>query len=648
MPNPRVAAIVTGSDTVSTAIDAVASLARTLPDYCEIVVVYSCAPECVTKRVHAAAAGRPVTVLADPEWHTQNVGRNRAYEAFPGFDYYLLLDMDSRLEPGGFEQCLKTHEETGADLVGGVILYAPSVDFGREGERLVHYAGGRCWFRPDADGRPGMEQVHEWVNVRYEDMIEKAGAKPWDSEQLEYHGMCLTARAAKALFPTDTNFLAMENCDLAQKAKALGLKSVVDPLFVITYVNAAQHLCDIEPYRRHWGSQAVDDSVLYFARKYGLAEDGEFVAWQTGWNRAHYEDIGAVPRREFPAPPLTDLFDHPFAQTWPQLLHQLQTQGWTVQEIEPVKRCHDVGLRLANGRYRACGKPFLTHLIGVASVLAAYGAPPVMVRAGLVHAAYGELGLRLDDDDTADMVAAFTQAVGRNVDRLLQAFSGDQLEDHPLPESDEDWAFYPVSAARSLIMLVANEIDEFLDGADALMVKRRNTPVLRAHAKAVLPRIGFDALLQAFEAALRLNAVIEPPPEPLLDNRQQSYRLLDGSAADSVALPDGKWVEVSEFLRASGRAADVTVAPDEFRFLCGSVRHAILAPDPWNGMAKKAILVLHKGRLHEHPSGALPKVAETIPIFANEVFAVYSRVGDAISRDRLRHIAGVTQAAGVS
>src|SRR5262249_6980054 len=159
----------------------------------------------------------------------------------------------------------------------GVVIYGASIDFGRKGEKIIHFAGGNCFFRPDADGRPGFERVHHWVPMHLEQLHENAGIEPWDTELIEYHGVCLTRRAIEALTPLDTNLLAMENADLSLAASKHKLKMVLDPLFEITYVRSHEHLCDALPYQKHWGGEAVQESVRYFARKYDLPLDGEFV-----------------------------------------------------------------------------------------------------------------------------------------------------------------------------------------------------------------------------------------------------------------------------------------------------------------------------------------------------------------------------------
>ncbi len=605
-------------------------------------MAYSCAPPCISERVRAAAGNRPVSILECDTWQSQNERRNQALAAAPGYDFYFFIDLDSRIEAGSLERCIETHRKTGADLVGAVILYGASIDFGREGRRIIHFAGGESRFRPDADGRPGMQEFHAWVGETYERMREEVGDEPWECEQLELHGMCLTRRAVEALAPFDPDLMQFEPSDIALQARAKGLKRVMDPLFVLSYEGAAEFLCDIGPYRQQHVSDTAQDSVRYFARKYGLPDDGEVVAHQTRWNHQHFEDIGAVTRRAFPAPPLTDLCDHPFAQTWPQLVQQLRRQNWTVQEIERVKRCHEVGRHLANGLYRACGKPFVAHLIGTASILAAYGAPPILVESAVVHAPYDPVIAR---DRGSSAANAFIQRVGANVDRVLRKFVLRDFRELPPPETDEQLAFYRVDDACVLIMRVANEIEEYLDGSNAMTVRRDPADDLLAHARKVLPALGFAGLLEAFERAILLNeALVGSLPDSLADHRKQSYRLREASDPDSLALPDEKWVEVASYLRAAARQDDVIAAPDEFRYLCNAIRREMLPADPWAGGGAKAVVVVHKGRLAGHPNSALVKLMSATPIYANEVFVVFSRFGRSIEAAAQVHIGPIQHA----
>src|SRR5262249_47294175 len=77
-----------------------------------------------------------------------------------------------------------------------------------------------------------------------------------------------------------------------------------------------------------------------------------------------------------------------FAQTIIQLHNQLVRDGYTVDDLRQVRRAYDLAATLFGGMLRASGKTFLAHCVGTASTLARFGAPGVVVVAGLLHAAY--------------------------------------------------------------------------------------------------------------------------------------------------------------------------------------------------------------------------------------------------------------------
>ncbi|NJO33776.1 MAG: hypothetical protein HC869_12150 [Rhodospirillales bacterium] len=106
MTQLRAVAVVTGSDTVSNAVGSIENLRGALPSWCDIVMAYSAPPPCLGARVRAAAGNRPFVLHESAVWMSQNRSRNRALEGLPPYDYYLFLDLDSRIEIGGLESAV--------------------------------------------------------------------------------------------------------------------------------------------------------------------------------------------------------------------------------------------------------------------------------------------------------------------------------------------------------------------------------------------------------------------------------------------------------------------------------------------------------------------------------------------------------------
>ena len=86
-----------------------------------------------------------------------------------------------------------------------------------------------------------------------------------------------------------------------------------------------------------------------------------------------------------------------FAQTHLQLYRQLQDAAYKEEDLLLIDRSYRYAMRIFSGQFRPNNKPFLMHLVGVASILASIRQPSYVVAAGLLHSAYA-LGLGLQGD----------------------------------------------------------------------------------------------------------------------------------------------------------------------------------------------------------------------------------------------------------
>ena len=77
------------------------------------------------------------------------------------------------------------------------------------------------------------------------------------------------------------------------------------------------------------------------------------------------------------------------AQTNIQLYNQLRERGLTLDELALVHRAYEFSASIYSGYYQADGKPFASHCVGVASILAHLDRSAAIVAAGLVHNVYG-------------------------------------------------------------------------------------------------------------------------------------------------------------------------------------------------------------------------------------------------------------------
>jgi hypothetical protein len=358
-------------------------------------------------------------------------------------------------------------------------------------------------------------------------------------------------------------------------------------------------------------------------------------------------------------------------QTNGALLRQLSAARYSSAELRSAAEAYVLASELFCGMYRGSGKPFVCHLVGTASVIGQIGSRIDVVLAALLHAAF-DAGVFPDGRSglSPGHVKLLATRVGPEAANLVIDYHSFKWT-HEVIASIAN-SSQPDDRLNTLLLLrLANEIDELTDAGHALspkhagLITERCVNLVRiAHA---IGRVDMAATIEhllaenqtakrwardlrhgmPFDCCYRLHRLI-----PYLRARQSNNVMLirDEIRAkpDVFALPDQKWIEVAHFLREAGRQGDVEVAPQEFRYLCDDIRGELLPEDPFKALKPDAIVLLHKGRLAHQPKAALAALLRATPIFANEVFAVFSRTGTGIPVQAQVHIEPVSAVANCS
>lgn len=207
------------------------------------------------------------------------------------------------------------------------------------------------------------------------------------------------------------------------------------------------------------------------------------------------------------------------AQTAPRLWIQLARSGLSEVEITMLHRVYQQSLVLFTGRTRACGKPFIDHLVGTASVVATASKDVDVIGAALLHAAY-----------THNVFDDLGRGATRRRRAALRRLVGAPIEAHVHRYTVEPWDIHRLRALlaaasdpalRALVLLrVGNEVDEQLDGAMSLD-PRRDGPMhdpagVDAHA-ALARHYGFGriaTLLETVTVEARALSGIAPALRP--------------------------------------------------------------------------------------------------------------------------------------
>jgi len=112
------------------------------------------------------------------------------------------------------------------------------------------------------------------------------------------------------------------------------------------------------------------------------------------------------------------------AQTNLQLYAQLLGAGVGIDQVACVRDGYALAARLFAGQLRPEGRPFLCHVVGVASILAMSGAPSDTVVAGLLHSAYshGDFGLG-QGQRSSKAREEVARVVGAQVEEVVASYS---------------------------------------------------------------------------------------------------------------------------------------------------------------------------------------------------------------------------------
>jgi len=199
------------------------------------------------------------------------------------------------------------------------------------------------------------------------------------------------------------------------------------------------------------------------------------------------------------------------AQTIIQLLEQLADRP--VEERQAVRRGYDLATALFAGRYRACGRPFVAHLVGTASALARHGAPIDVVLAGLLHAAYAQ-GVFPNWKRRRDLVR---ESIGPKAEALVHEY--ERFDWKRVPEQIGE-------ADREVVWLrIANEVDECGDRSLRYVGEHKRAQVEQGIPQFVAAARHYDmpALADELEAVYAENEG-DPIPE-LVSSHQRSFIL---------------------------------------------------------------------------------------------------------------------------
>jgi hypothetical protein len=152
-------------------------------------------------------------------------------------------------------------------------------------------------------------------------------------------------------------------------------------------------------------------------------------------------------------------------QTFTGLMELACRKGYDAQDLERMEASYWHALWLCNGGYRPCGRPFINHLVGTASVLVHYGFEVRLIQAALMHAAYTHAP-HFDGGPrkTVEAVAGKLGGLGSNLERAVRAYTVRSPRWQLLSELPNWQDVATMPDIDTAILAMANDTDMNLSG----------------------------------------------------------------------------------------------------------------------------------------------------------------------------------------
>lgn len=520
--NPRVTIVMTIRERYSLTIQALQSILSNTPPIYRLIFVDCHLPAWIREQLDILASQHSMEVLRSEEDLWPNQARMKALNRITS-EYTVFIDNDVQVEPGWLERLIACADETGAGIVGPLYLWGNG-----HSEPKIHMAGGKLTIYP-AEDRNGfvMKEEHQLVNQRPAEVQDQLYRKPCDF--VEYHCMLVRTPLLQNHGLLDDGIVCVhEHIDAALTATRLGFPVYMEPAARVNYLAFAGLLLeDLPLFRSRWSPVAGEQSIQNFAKKWGVNDDADsfgsvriFLSNHVGHvdplciNIPPREDLNTAMRKEELQQTRSDLLDM-----------AMERGGYLPADLALLSNAYFVAQALVDGGYRSCGRPFINHLTGTASVLLRYGFRIEIVAAGLLHAAYSHCPEHPEGNQAA--INEVTRKLGgerHKVERLVRGYSLRGMQLPAVRAAVADAGRIPLFEAEVEMIALANEIEMTLSGETRHSAPRNDemTAAQLARAEKICTIIGVSGMARS----LRENENDRPAniPPYLLTRQNMSYR----------------------------------------------------------------------------------------------------------------------------
>ena len=369
--------------------------------------------------------------------------------------YAVFIDNDVVVMSGWLDRMVGCAEETGAGIICPLYLWGEDKETDR-----IHVAGGDLDLVPAEQG-VRMIESHRHVNRRISDVPDDLHRRTCGYG--EFH--CLMMR--REVYSDDGIFdpgivTVHEHIHASLRARELGFETWFEPEARVNYLAFAPwQVGELNDLRKRWDLPTADRSLDEFARRWNIVDDEDYRVPMHRFLALHASHTDVLDPRPALAARRDEVMTRgDLQQTFGGIEWLAHNSGYDRKDIGLLRRGYRLAMSLLRGLYRPCGRPFINHLAGTASVLLFYGCPMPHVIAALLHAAHTH-GPR---DLVPQRLRDFTK-FGPNAETAVEIVDRYGERSRLLRQLDDDkcdFADLPLELASLCLLDAANDVDMHL------------------------------------------------------------------------------------------------------------------------------------------------------------------------------------------
>lgn len=450
---PLATIVVTTRERYSIVTRTLETLYNNTPKEYPVIYIASGATAEINEYLTTACQKYHYELIITSEFLTPNMARNIGI-AKANTKYIVFIENDVVVENNWLDSLIQCAEEEKADCVSPLCL------IGEPEQLYIHSFGGKMLFESH-NNKTRIRENHHLEPICLKTTPRKLTRL--ESDYSEFHCALIRRSVFEKIGLLDENIKgAAEHVDLALHLKALNCRGFAEPNAVVSYLPYAYTLNDYDTYKLRWSSDWYYPTMQHLAEKWQLAQDSVlFSDYYGSFLELRQRCLLKQVNVNDSLPPCENGLV--VAQTFTQLILQMQELAYPLDAQTKIKNAYQIACELFAGSFRASGNTFISHLVGVSSIMVSCGAAPAVISAALLHAAYQQGRFPMHVINAPAMRRWLKRRVGSAVETLVYHYSWLKLADVSIYQTN-NFNHCPIEFANVILIRIANAIEDRIHG----------------------------------------------------------------------------------------------------------------------------------------------------------------------------------------